>query len=83
MIYKCNDCGRALNWNIEQQRLVCSCGSTNYKEIDNTSEVTCDICGSRLNTKDIVQLCENCGSSVVNVNNKDFSGISLAKVKPS
>lgn len=83
MIYKCNDCGKSVTWSTEHKKIICSCGSDNYKKVDNTSELTCDICGSRLNTNNIVQFCDNCGSYVVNTNNTDFSGISVAKIKES
>lgn len=81
MIYKCLNCGKFLHWDVKEGTLICDCGSTEYKEINNMSDITCDNCGSRLKAKSLIQICENCGSSVINLSvAKEIDGISLAKI---
>ena len=45
MIYKCNKCGKSMHWDVNQNKLVCDCGSTEYTEFSNMSDATCDVCG--------------------------------------
>lgn len=81
MIYKCLSCGKSMYWDVNSSQLKCECGNTQYKEVDNMSDTTCDNCGSKLKNKNIIQVCENCGSHVINSSiAKGINGISIATI---
>ena len=81
MIYKCNKCGKSMHWDVNQNKLVCDCGSTEYTEFSNMSDATCDVCGYYIKDNLIAQLCENCKSNIINKSlENDIAGISLPKM---
>lgn len=68
MVFKCKHCGSTMLF--EKGSLHCECGNSDYDVVDNTSDMTCDICGSVLKSNRLAQVCENCGANVVSSNTK-------------
>ena len=70
MVFKCRHCGSTMFYN--EGSLHCKCGGKAYDVVDNTSDMTCDICGSVLKSNRLAQVCENCGANVVSSNTKAY-----------